>query len=256
LIDALGTFYLWKKYQKQVTSRPYIEIFQPSIYTLLKMMIVGLPMNPDRVQEVHGILTAKEKVLNENIQENVYVKLFNTHLQEVAVEDAKILRVNKILAGVKVRTPVKTIEDFKDIKFNPASHIQLAKLLFEVLHLPVLDTTKSDAASTSKDVLKDLENHTTDQDILDLLEFIQELNEASKINGTFIKAFMQEGLFLHGSLKLAGTQSGRLSSSDPNLTNLPAHGPMGKLTKSCIVAPEGKTTINQQKLHAIINSFK
>ena len=85
-------------------------------------------------------------------------------------------------------------------------------------------------------------------DILDLLKFVRDLSEVCKINGTFIKAFCDEEMitssptsayFLHGNLKLGGTQSGRLASNSPNLTNLPAHGPMGKLVKSCIIAPDG-----------------
>ncbi|SVB75318.1 uncharacterized protein METZ01_LOCUS228172, partial [marine metagenome] len=51
LIDALATFYLWEKYYAETTSRPYLEIFQPSLYSLIKMMLVGLPMDSDRVQE-------------------------------------------------------------------------------------------------------------------------------------------------------------------------------------------------------------
>ena len=65
------------------------------------------------------------------------------------------------------------------------------------------------------------------------------MSEVDKIDGTFIKAFMKETNVLHGKLKLGGTQSGRLASNSPNLTNLPAHGPMGKLVKSCIIAPDG-----------------
>ena len=229
LIDALATFYSWEKFHNQLSSRPYREIFHPSLYTLLKMMLVGLPMDSNRVKEVHDILAAKEKVLNEQIQENNYVNTFNYVLQAEACTKA----------NAKLKKLVKTTKDFRDIKFNPSSHPQLAKLLFETLNLPVLDKTKSGAPATSADVLKDLENHTTDGEILDLLKFVRDLSEVCKINGTFIKAFMQEKDFLHGNLKLGGTQSGRLASNSPNLTNLPAHGPMGKLIKSCIAAPEG-----------------
>ena len=229
LIDALATFYLWEKYYTEASSRPYLEIFQPSLYSLIKMMLVGLPMDSNRVQEVHTILAGKEKVLNEQIQENKYVNTFNYVLQVEACTKA----------NNKLKKLVKTTKDFRDIRFNPSSHPQLAKLLFETLDLPVLDTTKSGAPATSADVLKDLENHTTDGEILDLLKFVRDLSEVCKINGTFIKAFMQEKDFLHGNLKLGGTQSGRLASNSPNLTNLPAHGFMGKLIKSCIVAPEG-----------------
>jgi len=229
LIDTLATFYVWEKYYTEILSRPYREIFQPSLYSLLKMMLVGLPMNSHRVNEVHNILAGKEKVLKEQIQENNHVIAFNIILQKDAC----------IKANEQLKKLVKPISDFSDIKFNPSSHIQLAKLLFKTLELPILDKTKSGAPSTSSDVLKDLENYTTDEDILDLLKFVRDLSEVEKINGTFIKAFMQEKDFLHGNLKLGGTQSGRLASNSPNLTNLPAHGSMGKLVKSCIEAPKG-----------------
>jgi len=229
VIDALATFYVWEKYQDEVSSRPYKEIFQPSFYSLIKMMLVGLPMNSHRVKEVHDILAGKEKALNEQIQLNSCVQTFNNVLQKDTCEKA----------NAKLKKLVKTIEEFHDITFNPSSHTQLAHLLFDTLKLPILDKTKSGAPSTGAEILKDLENHTTDTEILDLLQFIRDLSEVNKINGTFIKAFMQEQDFLHGNLKLGGTQSGRLASNSPNLTNLPAHGPMGKLIKSCIVAPEG-----------------
>ena len=50
---------------------------------------------------------------------------------------------------------------------------------------------------------------------------------------------MKEKDFLHGNLRLGGTQSGRLSSNSPNLTNLPSKGRMGKLVKSCFKAKPG-----------------
>ncbi len=233
LIDALATFYSWEKFHNELNSRPYKEIFHPSLYTLLKMMLVGLPMDSDRVNEVHTILKSKEKVLLEQIQENSYVKNFTKILQETACTTA----------NSKLKKLVKTIDQFYDVKFNPSSHQQLALLLFDHLQLPILDKTKSGAPATSADVLKDLANHTQDIEILDLLKFVIELTDVTKINGTFIKAFLKETNnlhnFLHGNLKLGGTQSGRLASNSPNLTNLPAHGPMGKLIKSCIVAPNG-----------------
>jgi len=229
LIDALATFYVWEKYAAEASSRPYLEIFQPSLCPLIKMMLVGLPLDADRIHEVNSILTAKEKVLNEQIQLNTCVQTFNITLQKDTC----------VKANAKLKKLVKPINDFLDTEFNPSSHLQLSTLLFDSLCLPILDKTKSGAPATGGDVLKDLANHTTDEDILDLLKFIRDLSEVSKINGTFIKAFLQEEDFLHGNLKLGGTQSGRLASNSPNLTNLPAHGPMGKLVKSCIVAPDG-----------------
>ncbi len=229
LIDALGTFYVYKKYAAELTSEPYLQIMQPSIYPLLKMMLTGLPLDSHRVDEVHHILSAKEKVLNEQIQLNTCVVEFNDYLRLAAQETANAKLVKK----------VKPLEDFAHVQFNPNSNQQLGKLLFTALKLPVLDKTKTGQPATGRDILEDLKNHTTDEDILDLLKFVQELADVGKINNTFIKAFKREKDWVHGNLKLGGTQSGRLSSNDPNLTNLPAHGPMGKLIKSCVVAPKG-----------------
>jgi DNA polymerase-1 len=229
LIDALGTYYLYEKYASELTTEPYLTIMQPSIYLLLKMMLTGLPMDSDRVNKTHNILNAKKKVLYQLIQENSCIIDFNKQLRQDACETA----------NSKLKKLVKTIDQFSDVVFNPGSSTQLGKLLFQTLELPILDKTKTGLPATGNDVLCDLENHTTDVDILDLLKAIRELADVDKINGTFIKAFMKEKDFLHGNLKLGGTQSGRLSSNEPNLTNLPAHGSMGKLIKSCVVAPDG-----------------
>lgn len=229
LIDCLGSFYLYEKYAHQLTSEPYVKIFQPSIYLLLKMMIVGLPLDSKRVEEVDNVLAAKIITLEAMIQQNPYVIQFNDILR--ADECAK--------ANAKLKVKVKPLSDFDDVQFNPNSGPQLIKLLFEMLKLPILDRTKTGAPTTGADTLNDLKNHTTDTDIIDLLSAVQDLADVTKIKNTFIRPFLREPGWVHGNLKLGGTQSGRLSSDNPNLTNLPAHGPMGKLIKSCVVAPEG-----------------
>lgn len=67
-------------------------------------------------------------------------------------------------------------------------------------------------------------------DILCLLQAVQQLSETDKILNTFIPAFKNSSIikdgwaYLHGCYHLGGTKSGRLSSSDPNLTNIPSTG--------------------------------
>jgi DNA polymerase I len=193
------------------------------------MMLTGLPIDSHRAQEVDLIFEAKAKTLWEQIQLNPHVISFT-----------EVLRIDECMkANSKLRTKVKPIEDFHHVVFNPGSGPQLIKLLFERLALPVLDTTKTGLPTTGNDTLSDLSNHTTDEDTLELLVQIQELADVLKIKNTFIKPFLREPDWVHGNLKLGGTQSGRLSSNDPNLTNLPAHGKMGKIVKSCVKAPKG-----------------
>jgi len=129
LIDALATFYAHETYAEQLSSEAYLQIFKPSLYTLTKMMLIGLPMSSGRVTEVHNILEAKNKVLHEQIQENKHVKKYSKILQKNAWE----------LANSKLKKLVKPIEDFKNVTFNPSSHQQLGILLFDYLKLPIID---------------------------------------------------------------------------------------------------------------------
>ena len=83
-------------------------------------------------------------------------------------------------------------------------------------------------------------------EIAKLLKALIELSAVDKILGTFIKAFKEKSIlkddgyyYLHGNFNLGGTVSGRLSSSSPNLQNLPSNSQYGKLIKKCFIAPKG-----------------
>ena len=87
---------------------------------------------------------------------------------------------------------------------------------------------------------------TEAKEALALLKNLKDLNEVEKINSTFIPAFKnksiisREGVNLHGSFRLGGTKSGRLSSAEPNLQQIPSTGTQyAKRIKSCIEAPKG-----------------
>lgn len=229
LIDTLATWYVWNKFIDEVPTEPYLDIFQPSLKPLLKMMLVGLPLDAARVDEVNDELLAQEATYRAQVQVNEYVRTFTAKLQNEAMQ----------YANSKLKTKVKPIEDFAHVTFNPSSGPQVGRLLYEEIGLPVLDKTKSGRPSTEAKVLKNLKNHTQDVDIIELIDAILGIADNSKITGTFIKAFKDSGNWVHGNLKLGGTQSGRLSSNSPNLTNLPSKGKMGKLIKSCVVAPQG-----------------
>ncbi len=229
LIDTLATYYLWKKYKLQTLSEPYTAIFRPSIYPIIKMMLIGLPLDNERVSEVHSLLKEEEAKLKVTIQNTAIIQEFNEQLQHETCT-----KRNSELKKLK-----KTIDEFAHVKFNPFSNTQLSTLLYTRLEFPVLDRTKKGFPKTDAETLKLLKAHISDSSVLELLDSISNLIDVNKINNTFIKAFMKEKDFLHGNLRLGGTQSGRLSSNSPNLTNLPSKGRMGKLVKSCFKAKPG-----------------
>jgi len=229
LVDTLCTWYVWDKYTDQVETEAYTKIFQPSIKPLLKMMLVGLPLDQHQVSTVGTNLDAQEQVYQKQLAMNPVVQKFNKKLRVQAME----------AANAKLKTRVRPLSDFDTVGFNPNSGPQKSRLFFDELKLPILEKTKNGNPSTDADTLENLKNHSKDPDVVDLIDAILGIVDTTKINGTFIKAFKLGGEFLHGNLKLGGTQSGRLSSNSPNLTNLPSQGKMGKLIKSCVVAPDG-----------------
>jgi DNA polymerase-1 len=111
--------------------------------------------------------------------------------------------------------------------------------------LPVLDYTDTKQPATGAETIEKLIHHTNDPGYKELLGALIAYGKVTKILNTFIPAF-EEGIlkkdgyrYLHGSFNLGGTVSGRLSSSDPNMQNLPANSTYGKLIKSIFQAPAG-----------------
>ena len=107
----------------------------------------------------------------------------------------------------------------------------------------------------------------TKQEALEALRLLKSINvlaEINKLQNTFIKAFKNKSIpkadgrhYLHGNFNLGGTVSGRMSSSNPNLQNLPSTGTIyAKKFKKCFVAPEGKITIDTKKLSDIISTIE
>src|SRR5690606_27262298 len=76
------------------------------------------------------------------------------------------------------------------VAFNPNSGPQLQKLLYDILGLPVLATTKSGGPSTSGSTLESLKNHTTDTVILDFLQYLVDYKAVAKILDSFIPAML------------------------------------------------------------------
>lgn len=97
-----------------------------------------------------------------------------------------------------------------------------------------------------------------------VLQALIGLAEVSKILGTFIKAFKNKSVlksdgiyYLHGSFNLGKVKSGRLSSSGPNLTNLPSGSTYGELIKRCFKAAPGRlfTGADYAALESKINAL-
>jgi len=124
--------------------------------------------------------------------------------------------------------------------FNIASTRELAQVLFEELKLPVLKRLKT-GPSTDQDVLERLaEQHP-------LPALVLEHRSLSKLKGTYVDALPQlverDGR-IHTTFHQGGAATGRLSSSDPNLQNIPIRTELSKRIRAAFVAPPGQLLLS------------
>jgi len=121
-------------------------------------------------------------------------------------------------------------------QFNINSPQQLSKVLFEELGLPTARKTKG-GYSTSANILEELRGDYT------IAGLILDYRQLSKIKSTYIDAL--PGLInpktgrVHTSFNQTRTTTGRLSSSEPNLQNIPVRGELGKEVRQAFIAPRG-----------------
>ena len=125
--------------------------------------------------------------------------------------------------------------------FNLGSPKQLAEILFEKLELPVVKKTPKGAPSTAEEVLVQLAED------YELPKLILENRSLSKLKSTYtdklpLMICKRTGR-LHTSYHQATAATGRLSSTDPNLQNIPVKSEEGRRIRNAFVAPEGYTMV-------------
>lgn len=238
LIDGLSTWFVYEKYKDTLVAEKqdklYREIFKPTTKDIIQMQLTGIPLNYDKVLEAEQKLNADKNQALSVITANKYVIKFKEVLNQEAVDKYNSTHKKQI-----------TLADVNE-NFNPNSGIQIKKLLYDLIKLPIINLTESKQPATDGDTLKALLNHTTDKDVLDLLQALIDYSAVEKILSAFIPTFKKatpasDGRrYIYGNFNLGGTVSGRLSSSKPNLQQIPATGSKyAKLIKSCFQAPKG-----------------
>ena len=239
LVDCLSTFHVYNKYRPMLFTENqediYFSLMMPSQKTITQMELTGLPLNANEVARAR-------KGLEEIVAVHQTV-LDNTPI--VALATTELRKREMAAANSKLKVKQHPLSHFDYVVLNPNSSQQLQVLLYELMLLPVIDLTDTKLPATGAKTLAKLRNHTTDPDYLAVLDALIGLSKAAKILSTFIPAFEQsikkdDGvMWLHGNFNLGGTVSGRLSSSSPNLQNIPSGSTYGKLVKKCFQAPDG-----------------
>ncbi|MEM6998479.1 MAG: DNA polymerase I [Pseudomonadota bacterium] len=147
--------------------------------------------------------------------------------------------------GAELKTRMQQIEieahDLAGEEFNIGSPKQIQAILYDKMDLPILAKTPKGQPSTAESVLQDLaEDYTLPKLILDY-------RSVSKLRSTYTEKLPQmihpETGRVHTSYHQAVAATGRLSSSNPNLQNIPIRTPEGRKIRLAFVAPGGYTMV-------------
>ena len=252
LVDGLSTWFVYEKHHPTMLAddqeEVYKGLFKDSVVDIIQMQLTGLPINMKKVK-------ALDKQLNKESQRNVRRMLQTKTVQGFmhVIEDEAIVKKNaKLKTKVVTRADLGSTQDLT-VEFNPNSAPQLQRLMYDknFLGLPVLDLTDSGLPSTGAETIEKLMKQQISTETKAFLEILMEYKASAIIISTFLPAFLkaQRGPdgwhYLFGNFRLGGTLSGRLSSNNPNLQNIPssAGAPLkkrlAKLIKECFEAPPG-----------------
>jgi len=186
--------------------------------------------------------------LKPKLEEELEGKLLSKLFSEVEMPLCEVLAEMEI-NGIKIDTEalgslsrdlevrlIKLIEEIYELsgtQFNINSPKQLREILFEKLKLPVVKRSKT-GPSTDEEVLRTLaEKHK-------LPNLLLEYRQLTKLKNTYIDALPElidkKTGRIHTTFNQTGTETGRLSSSNPNLQNIPVKTDIGKKIRSAVIA--------------------
>ena len=154
--------------------------------------------------------------------------------------DRKALAEFGDMLSVSIQTVQKNIFDLAGEEFNINSTQQLGRILFDQLGLPPVKKTKT-GYSTNADVLDKLRgSHPIIQEILDY-------RQLTKLKSTYVdglgKVIGPDGR-IHTCFQNTVTATGRLSSTEPNLQNIPIRTELGAQLRKMFVAPAGRVLVD------------
>lgn len=150
--------------------------------------------------------------------------------------DVEVLKKMAYKVNLSLRELKKVIYDLAGCEFNINSPKQLSIILFEKLKLPIIKKTKT-GYSTNAEVLNTLASQHK------IVSFILEYRELAKLKNTYINKLPlllnKKTKRIHTCFYQTITSTGRLSSSEPNLQNIPVRTEIGREIRRAFVAEKG-----------------
>lgn len=202
-------------------------------------------ISPYIVYIIYNIL--KEKIEFEDMHKLYYdielpcVTLFaKMQYYGIYLDKEELLKAGQIFEERKQELQ-KNIEKYSEEEININSVQQIGVLLFEKLGLPIIRKTKT-GYSTDVDTLKKLE------DKHEIISYILEYREISKLISTYVDGLIYEinekTNRIHSNFNQTVTATGRISSTEPNMQNIPARKEEGKIIRKCFKEEKGNVFVS------------
>ncbi len=209
--DADVTLRLWQLFKPQLhrarVTTVYETLERPLVPVLAEMEMTGIKVNREVLRGMSNVFAQKLVQLEEEIQS---------------------------IAGEK---------------FNVGSPKQLGEILFDRLQIPGGEKGKTGAYGTGADILEDIttleDSHPTGAKLAAL---VLDWRQIAKLKSTYTDA-LQEAINpdthrVHTSYSIAGANTGRLASTDPNLQNIPVRTEEGRRIREAFIAPPGRVLVS------------
>ena len=190
-------------------------------------------------------------VLSKKLEDDGLMKLFEeielplctvlaeTERNGFLVDREELSRFGKTLESA-IADDQTRIFDIAGEEFNINSPKQLGSILFEKLMLPAPKKTKT-GYSTSADVLEKLSGKH------EIIDYILDYRKLAKLKSTYcdgLTAVIDADGRIRTNFQMTVTATGRLSSTEPNLQNIPVRTPLGAQIREMFIAPEGRVLVD------------
>ena len=191
---------------------------------------------------------ARVTTVYETLERPLVSVLADMEMAGVLVDRDTLSRMSNAFAQ-KLAQYEDEIQDIAGEKFNVGSPKQLGEVLCDRMGVPGGEKGKTGAYATGADVLEDI---TTLEDShpkgARLAAKVLDWRQISKLKSTYTDALQQainpETGRVHTSYSIAGANTGRLASTDPNLQNIPVRTEEGRRIREAFVAPKGKVLVS------------
>ncbi len=190
---------------------------------------------------------AKVTTVYETLERPLVPVLADMEMAGIQV-DREVLRLMSNAFAQKLVQLEEEIHQVAGEKFNVGSPKQLGEILFDRLQIPGGTKGKTDAYATGADILEDITTLETHPQGAQLAARILDWRQIAKLKSTYTDALQlainPDTGRVHTSYSIAGANTGRLASTDPNLQNIPVRTDEGRRIREAFVAPPGRVLVS------------